>query len=149
MYKFEMSIFINRTPEDVFNYVTNLDNFAKWQKGNETFQWITEGPPGVGSTYKVQTSLMGRKIESELEITSWEFPKKYTFRGTSATLSLETSRIFETQGEGTLLTHIGQVELGGILKMAERFIGKYTEKVNKSSYPNLKRILEAGQETES
>ena len=148
MYKFETSIFINCHPQDVFNYVTNLDNFATWQKGDETFQWITEGPPGVGSTYKVVTSLLGRKIESELEITDWEFPNQYSFRGTSGPLTLLTTRKFEAQGEGTLLIHTGRIELRGLFKMFEGLIGKSTEKANVTSYPNLKKILEAGQKTQ-
>ena len=52
---------------------------------------------------------------------------------------------FEVQGEGTLLTQISKVEIGGIFKLMEGLVGKYTEKTFATHFPNLKQILEADQ----
>ncbi|UCG24358.1 MAG: SRPBCC family protein [Chloroflexota bacterium] len=148
MYQFEYSIFINRSPEDVFAFVTDPDNLAKWQGGRETFQWITEDPPGVGSRYRVHASILGRKIDGEMEVTDWEVPSQYTIRGSSGPLTSVYTRKFEAQGEGTLLTQISEVEIGGILKVLEGVAGRYTKRLFASVYPNLKQIMEADQETE-
>ena len=61
MYQFEYSIIIDRSPQEVFAFVTDLNNLPKWQGGRETFQWITEGPPGVGSRYNVQVTILGAR----------------------------------------------------------------------------------------
>ena len=64
MYKFESSILINRSPQDVFDFYTNPANNAQWQSGTEASEWTSDSPPGVGSTVKVVTSFLGRKIEA-------------------------------------------------------------------------------------
>jgi len=143
VYQFEYSIFIDRPPQEVFAFVTDLDNYAKWQGGKETFQWIAEEPPGVGSRYKVLTSILGRKIEGVMQITGWESPNQYTIRGSGGPLTTEYTRKFEAQEECTLLTQISKVEMGGIFKVLEGLVGKYTERGFATHYPNLKQIMEA------
>lgn len=149
MYQFENSIFINRYPQEVFAFVTDLNNYAKWQGGKETFQWITEEPHGVGSRYTVQRALLGRQIEGEIEIAGWEEPNQYTIRISSGPLTTVYTREFRDQGKGTLLTQVGQLEISGIFRVMEGLLGRYTERVFTSAYSDLKLIMEAVQENKS
>ena len=66
MYTFEKSIFTNRPPQEVFDFVTNPADHAQWQSGTEAAEWTSDGPPGVGSTFEVVAKFMGRKIETEV-----------------------------------------------------------------------------------
>ncbi len=144
MYQFESSIHINRPPQDVFDYVTNPANSARWQSGTESSEWTSEGPPGVGSTYKWVTSFLGRKIESSVEITGWDPPNQNSIKAKSGPIPFEVTTTYDKEGDGTLLTLRGHAEFGGFFKLAEGLVGKQLEKQNESNFAALKLLLESG-----
>ncbi len=144
MYKIESSMFINRPQQEVFDYVTNPANNAKWQSGTESAEWTSAGPPGVGSTLKVVTSLLGRKIEAVVEITGWDPPNLVSIKSVSGPIPFESTQRFAAQGDGTLLTQNAQAEIGGFFKLAEGLVGKQLEKQFEANNAALKLLLEAG-----
>ena len=144
MYKFESSILINRSPQDVFDFYTNPANNAQWQSGTESSQWISDGPSGVGSTIKTVVNFLGRKIEAELEVTDWDPPNQVRIKTISGPIPFEATNTFKAQGGGTLLTSDVQAELGGFFKLAEGLVGKQMEKQIQSDNSALKKLLESG-----
>jgi len=145
MYKFESSIFINRPVQEVFDFVTNPANNAKWQSGTESAEWTSDGPPGVGSTIKVVAKLLGRKVEVVAEITGWDPPHLSSSKSVGGPIPFEGTSKFEAQGDGTLLTQTGQAEFGGFFKLAEGLVGKQLEKQGESERAALKLLLESGE----
>ena len=118
MYKFESSIFINRPVQEVFDFVTNPANSTQWQSGTESAEWTSGDPPGVGSTFKVVASLLGRKIEATIEVTGWDPPNLSRIKSVGGPIPFEITSKFEAQGDGTLLTQTAQAEIGGFFKLA-------------------------------
>ena len=145
MYKFELSIFINRPVQEVFDYVTNPANYAKWSSGIQSAEWTSDGPPGVGSTVKGVAKFLGRKIEFVTEITGWDPPNLWSVKSVGGPLPLESTSKFEAQGDGTLVTETSQIEIGGFFNLAEGLVGKQFEKQKESDSSALKLLLEAGQ----
>jgi hypothetical protein len=45
MFKTRKSVQINRSPQDVFDYVNDPANDANWQGPIESSRWTSEGPP--------------------------------------------------------------------------------------------------------
>jgi len=144
MYKFESSVLINRTAQDVFDFYTNPAKNAQWQSGTESSQWTSDGPPGVGSTFKTVVSFLGRKIEAELEVTGWNPPNQVRIKSISGPIPFEATNTFKAQEGGTLLTSTIQAELGGFFKLAEGLVGKQMEKQVGSDTSALKMLLESG-----
>ena len=144
MYKFESSIFINRPQQEVFDYVTNPANNPQWQSGTESAEWTSDGPPGVGSTFKIVASLLGRKIESVVEITGWDPPNLSRIKSVGGPIPFENTVRLAAQGDGTLLTQNAQAEIGGLFKLAEGLVGKQLDKQFEANNAALKLLLEAG-----
>ena len=144
MYKFESSTFINRPQQEVFDYVTNPANNAKWQDGTESAEWTSAGPPRVGSTVKFVAKLLGRKIEAVVEVTGWDPPNLLSIKSVGGPIPFESTQRFAAQGDGTLLTETGQAEIGGFFKLAEGLVGKQLEKQSEASRAALKLLPEAG-----
>ena len=142
MYEYEMNIFINRSPQDVFNFVSNPNNFVQWQNRVEFGEWTTNGSPGVGSTFRNINSFLGRKIEAKHKITGWNPPIQYSFKSIGS-IQGGITRKFQPQADGTLLIETGQLEIGGIFKLLEGLLGKQIEKSHKTSLPALKLVLES------
>jgi carbon monoxide dehydrogenase subunit G len=144
MYKFESSIFINRPQQEVFDFVTNPANNPQWQNGTESAEWTSDGPHGVGSTFKVVTSFLGRKIEATIEVTGREPPNLSRIKSVGGPIPFENTVRFAAQGDGTLLTFTSQAEIGGFFKLAEGLVGKQLEKQFEANNAALKLLLEAG-----
>lgn len=143
MYTIESSVYINRPPQEVFDYLADPTNQPEWQDGVESAEWTSEGPPGVGATMKTVTKFLGRKIEAELEITSWDPPRQMGFKALNGPIPFENTTILKAQGDGTLVTQHAEGEFGGFFKLAEGMVGKQAEKTFDTSHAALKLLLES------
>jgi uncharacterized protein YndB with AHSA1/START domain len=128
MFETKNSIFINRPPQDVFNVITDPAKQSLWQSMTESAEWTSNGSHGVGSTMKVVARFLGRKIESEIEVTAWEPPHRVDYKFVNGPYPAEVSNTLEPQGEGTLLTARSQGEMGSFFKLAEGLVARQLEK---------------------
>jgi polyketide cyclase/dehydrase/lipid transport protein len=68
---FENTVLIARPIEDVFAFLSDLENIPKWNYAIVETRKISEGPVGVGTTYHQVRSVPGRS-EERLEITTYD-----------------------------------------------------------------------------
>jgi len=141
--KVEGSVFINRQPQQVFDFISDPANYPKWQSGTESAEWTSDGPRGVGSTWKVVTKFLGRRIEANIEVTAWDPPHHLAFKATGGPIPFEATVRLEAQGSGTLVNETGQAEFGGFFKLAEGLVAKQMEKEFEDSHAALKQALES------
>jgi hypothetical protein len=124
--------------------VTDPTNNSKWQSGTVSAEWKSDDPPQIGSTFNWITSFLGRRIEGEMVMTSWDPPMQSGFKTFQGPIPFEVTTRYEAQGDGTRITTEGQVEFNGFLKLAERLVGKQLDKQIESNNGALKLLLEAG-----
>jgi len=144
MYTFEKNIFINLPQQEVFDYITNPANDAKWRSSSISAEWTSEEPIGVGSTQRSVDKFMGRKIESSSEVTVWDPPNQYGWKSVGGPVPFDLSIRLASKENGTQLTFGGQAEIGGFFKLAEGLAGKQMAKQIDGDFNNLKDVLEAG-----
>jgi uncharacterized membrane protein len=144
MFKFEKSVLINRPQQEVFDYVTDLANDPKWQSSIESVERTSDGPIGAGSTWHYVTKFLGRKAESDIQMTSYDPPQGVSVKAIGGPVPFENTYKFEAQDGGTLLTISGQAEIGGFFKIAEGLAGKQLEKQIEADSATLKKLLESG-----
>jgi uncharacterized membrane protein len=145
MYAFEHSIFINRPVQEVFDFATNPDNTPKWQSSVESAEWTSNGPVGVGATWRAESKFLGRKIEATTQVTSWDPPNVNAFKTIGGPVPFENRMTFEAMNGGTQMSISGSAELGGFFKLAEGLVGKQVEKQIGSDFAALKLLLESGE----
>jgi carbon monoxide dehydrogenase subunit G len=63
-------------PEEVFAYLSDLENLPAWQTGVVEARLTSTGPIGIGSTAHVVRELMGQRIEAPLTVTEYEPPRR-------------------------------------------------------------------------
>ena len=144
MFKFEKSIMINRPQQEVFDFVTDLANDSKWQTGIVSVERTSEGPIGAGSTWRYKLKFMGREMEAEIELTSYDPPNQASVKSIGGPVPFQNTYTFESKDGGTQMTFSGQAEIGGFFKMAEGLVGKQMEKQMEADGAALKKLLEAG-----
>ena len=145
MIKARKTFVINRSPQDVFDYVTDPANDANWQGSTESTQWISEPPHGVGSRQVQVIRFLGRRIESTMEYTHWDRPSVLGFKVVEGPLPFQGLLGLEPSGEGaTELTVDFEGEVGGFFKIAEGMVGKQLEKQMDADFNALKLWMEEG-----
>lgn len=138
----EVSTFIHRPPQEVFDFMTNPANSPKWQNGTESANWVSAGPVGVGSITHTVVKLLGRKFESDSEVSQWNPPAVWGVKSSSGPLKFEATNKFVPKDDGTLVIQTAQVEAGGFFKLAEGLAVKQIQKQVESDGQALKKLLE-------
>jgi carbon monoxide dehydrogenase subunit G len=146
MFEFEKTIFINRSLEEVFEFLTNPANDLKWRDSSISGEWTSEGPIGVGSTTHTVDKLLGREIDSTAEVTVWDPPNKFGLKSVGGPMPFESIQNFESKEGGTQLTFSGHGEIGGFFKLAEGLAGKQLEKQIDKDLSSLKVYMEGSQD---
>ena len=77
-------------------------------------------------------------------MTSYDPPHQSSVKAISGPVPFENTHKFESNGNGTKLSIIGQAEIGGFFKMAEGLASKQIEKQMDADLAALKKLLEAG-----
>jgi len=145
MYKFNKSVYIQRSPQDVFEVITDPAKSAQWQSYSDSAEWTSSGQAGVGSTWKTVGKFLGRSIDTELQVTDWEPPRLVSFKSINGPYAMEVTNTLEAQNGGTLVTSTGQADIGGFFKLAEGLVGKQLEKQIDADNDKLKLLMESEQ----
>ena len=102
--RIEQSVEIERPPDEVFSFVADLRNDARWAPACEDVQNASEGPPGVGATFRQAGRLLGRRFEVPIEITAYEPNRKIVIEPVAGPVQLTHVRSVEGTTGGTRLT---------------------------------------------
>ena len=142
MINVQVSIVINRPLEEVFVFLSNLENNLKWRSGMIKAEKISEGPVGVGTTYRLINSLFGRWVEGEAVVIEYELNRKYATMNKSG-LPIKTQRMFEPAEGGTKVTFSVETELGGFFKLVEPLMAKIGKRRLTADAIKVKNIIES------
>ena len=143
MISIEKSFHINKPPADVFAFMSDFANDAKWQADLVSSRKTSDGPIGVGTTGQIVQKVMGQEMKNEIEVTAYEPPKRFAAKTTSGPVSFEFTTTYEDMGGGTHLTMKLTGEAKGFFKVAEGMLQKEVEKTFERDFAKLKEILEA------
>jgi ligand-binding SRPBCC domain-containing protein len=144
MITFEKAIHIDRPQQEVFDFVSDPANDARYRSGAKFSEWSSEGPVGVGSTMRTVDRFLGRDVETTSEITLWDPPRKYAFQTVDASFPARFTLEFEPTEDGTKLTSRGEIAFQGPLKVVEWLFGKQIKNQAQSDFDTLKLLLEGG-----
>ncbi len=143
MFKTRISRSIDRSREDVFDYVTDPANDAQWQRSCKGSQWASEGPHGVGSIKTSVDKFLGRKIESTIEFTVWDRPNTFGLKVIEGPVPFQAVIGLESAGgSGTELTVDVEAEFRGFFKLVGGLAGKQLKKELNTDFNALKLLLE-------
>ena len=147
MPKFTVSVLINRSQQDVFDFLSNAANYQQWMPLLQSGEWASGGEPGVGSTFRGTMKIAGKEMVFETEIARWDPPNCLSMKFLKAQFpfgSMEYVYRLESENGGTRVTLDGEYEMVGMMRFAAGLMGKTATKSNGNELKTLKRLLEAG-----
>lgn len=98
---FKVTQQIERTPEEVFAFVTDLDNLATWLPRVTRAEPLSQGPLSVGSRYRETRLAKGRESTVEMEVKEFEPPRTYSTGFAAGGYEATYSYSFEPEDSGT------------------------------------------------
>ena len=107
--KVEHSVIINRPIEEVFAFVTNLNNETRWQP--EIKSVTLEGPLKAGSTFREVRTSFGLTFDWHFLSTEFDPPHRISIDTINGATRYRGSRLFEAVEGGTKVTEMGELDM--------------------------------------
>jgi uncharacterized membrane protein len=140
------SIEIDRTPEEVFAYIDQLERHGEWQGAIVSVEVETEGPTRVGSRAAEMRRVPGGTRRLTYEITEHDPPRRASFRGVSGPVRPDGTVTVEPVGDGSRSRVTLQLELKGhgLGKLIAPLAMREARKRVPEDQARLKERLESG-----
>jgi uncharacterized membrane protein len=143
MIKASHGIVIDRPAEEVFAYLVDPANLPAWQPSAKSVVLKTDGPLGLGSQLADTREVLGKEIETVLEVTAFEPGREFSFRTISGPIRSTVVHRLEPRGRATEVTLAMEGEATGVLRFAGRLAQGRVQQEVESNLARLKAALEA------
>ena len=120
-----------------------MDNVREWQPATEEVRRDSEGPLVVGTTYVQAMRMMGRRLETLIEVVELDPPSRFAIRTSGGPVSFSVTHHLEPGRDGTRLRVEGEGEAGGALKLGGGMAVRAAERELRKSFERLKSVLES------
>jgi len=140
------SVFIKRSVDDVFAFVTDPATTPQWQANLVRSEVVTPGPMGTGTGVLEARRLGKSERQAAWEVTEYEPPLKrgYVYPKGFGPIKQKGVTIFEPKDGGTLLRFTARVEASFPLNLFLPFLSRLMRRQNDRSFAALKQLLEHG-----
>lgn len=113
------SVDVAAPPDEVFAYLSNVENNPQWQSGMVSARWTSVAPIGKGSTYDQVASFLGRRIESTFEVEEYEPGRMIRASTTGGSFPITFTRTVEPADRGSKVSAVITGDASGFFKLAE------------------------------
>lgn len=139
--QFSNSITIRRSVQDVFDFISRFENIPTWNYAIVETQKTSDGPVGVGSTYR-QTRSLPSPSEETFRVTEFEPNRRLAIHGGLG--PFEGALTYELRDEdgGTFLTNTADLQATGVLKLAAPIAEPRVRRAVAENLQKLKELLE-------
>jgi uncharacterized membrane protein len=141
------SIEIDRTPDDVFAYLDQLDRHGEWQSQIESVTLETDGATRVGTRAVERRKAGGRTQQMTYEITEHDPPRRFSFKGLDGPLRpIGTGTVEPLDGgsRSRVSIHLDMEAHGLLGKLIRRMAISQARKQVPRDQEALKARLESG-----
>jgi hypothetical protein len=137
------TIWIHRVPEDVFDFFIDLSQGHLWRQYVTAMTLASDPPLRAGSLVQVRLDLLGRPYDFELEVLTFERPRRWRHRTNESDFSGYIEYLFEPDNGGTRVTMTMEAKPAGLYGwLAMPLMWLRREKPYAEQLPQLKRALE-------
>jgi carbon monoxide dehydrogenase subunit G len=128
--------------DDAFAFVADFTNASRWDPGVRSSERVGAGPTGVGARYRLGVAMGGRTAPMEYEIVEYRAPERVVLRGSGSGIVAVDTIEFRSTGSGTRIEYTADIRLGGVLRLAQPFLGATFDRIAKAALRGMKRALD-------
>jgi polyketide cyclase/dehydrase/lipid transport protein len=136
------NIFIERSIEDVFDFVADERNEPRYNPQMTHADKVTDGPIGVGTKFhSVMTGAGG--ADMTIEFTEFDRPRRIAETIRMSNMNINGVLTFERVSGGTCMSWLWDLEPRGVYKMLGPVIRRIGERQELRVWSQLKKVMEA------
>jgi carbon monoxide dehydrogenase subunit G len=144
MSRSDVTVFIGRSPADVFAILSDVENTSKWYSKPVTETWTSTGPVGVGSTRRSEARAFGVRVVNDAEVTIFDRDQALGLRSLSGAVPFEIEiRLTPTNG-GTSVNWATELRPDGIYRAIIPLTMGAHMRATRQGLLNLKELMESG-----
>ena len=140
MFRYRRTIEIASPPDDVFAFVTDLDNLPRWQPTVRDVRW--DGDLHEGAEFEETREMLGRRARSRLAVVALDPDRELSLRVVEGPVPLTVRHLFEPAGAGTRVTLEAEGEAGGLMRLAAPIAERAAARQATQDLERLKRLIE-------
>jgi carbon monoxide dehydrogenase subunit G len=133
---------VARSAEEVFDRVADFARLSEWDPMFDRSSRLDQGPLGPGARFAAEGSVLGKDIDLELTIVTFDRPNRVTFNGEGDGLSTVEDITIVQQEDGCQVTYYSSFETEQP-KLVEALTGPAFTMAGKRTMKGLREWLEA------
>ena len=141
MVRIDFTLAIARPPADVFARLVDLDRLPEWQESSLVSS--ADGPLELGRRVTERRRIMGREIETELEVTACDAPRQLTLKALGGSVPFTVDHQLAENAGSTVLHVVAEAKTGTFMKLAEPMLARTADQELRKDFERLKKQLEA------
>jgi carbon monoxide dehydrogenase subunit G len=145
MAKYVTTIASPRTPQEAFEYMADLRNFAEWDPSIERVDQVSGDGGGPAAEFDVHMDAPIGTMTLRYRTTAYDAPRRITAQASNWLLASIDTVTVEPDGDGSLVTYDADVQLNGPLRLADRLFQKQFDKIGDRANQGLLRALHGTQ----
>lgn len=134
---------ITRSPEDVFDYLSDIGNEVRWNSACESMERLTDGPVGVGTRYRAKWKQSPYVIA---ECTRYERPRVWAWQNGGLISVAMTITLEPTADGGTRMAVHGEWTPRGWFRLVFPIFVRVMRREEVRVFARAKRALEEGRD---
>ena len=135
-------ILINRSVEQVFDFVSDQRNEPIYNPRMLQSEKITDGPIGVGTRFRAMAMSGRRKVEMIIEVTEYQRPRRFGSRTMMSSADIAGGLTFEPVNGATLMRWSWEVRPNGALRLLGPMVAGLGRRQERRIWVGLKNQLE-------
>lgn len=140
MAQVQSSIIVERSIEEVFDYINHPKNDSEWQP--EVLERRAEDKLGPGAEFVIRRRILGRIVETQARVVEYDPPHTATSRSVAGPLKFEGGFHLDELDGGTLVEFNADVQPTGAYEVGAETLAEEFEQEIQSNLENLKQALE-------
>ena len=143
MFTVTETVSIERPVPEVFDFLSDAGNRARWDTTVISEELTSAAPVGVGSTIHTRMRAFTREVDFDWRVTAFDPPNRMAVVSTAGIMPTSLRFGFEASGDGSRVTATIEGEPDGMMVMVEPLIAAAVRSTLGDGLRRAKALLEA------
>ena len=127
--------------DETFDYIADFDHADEWDPNTTYAQRLGSVQLGLGARFALEVRMGGRTAPMEYRITEYDRPRRVVLVGEGSGVATVDDIRFEHIGDRTVVDYMADIRLGGLLRLAQPFLGGTVRRIGQQAAEGMNREL--------
>lgn len=132
-----------KTPQEAFDYMADLRNFADWDPGVKAVRQVQGAGGGPDSVFDVTVAGIGRDLTLRYLTEEYDAPRNLLVVARSSVFTSIDRITVEPDGTGSVVTYDADLRLNGVLRVGDLGLRLVFGQIGDRAAAGLRRVLGA------